>query len=375
VQNARRTLTLIVTILAVLLAGIAYLVRLYGIGATRPGQAGFQSVLSQLTAAVAGRGPFYFVTIGSILAVLCLSANTSFADFPRLCRAAAVDGYLPRSFANRGRRLIYSEGVWILSVLAAGLLILFGGVTNRLIPLFAIGAFLAFTLSQAGMVAHWRRSGGPRAKTSMAINLTGAIATGATVVVVLAAKFVEGAWVVAFLVLGLILLMTSVRRHYDRVEKETAPARHFLSAKLKPPLVVVPMENWDSVAQKALRFALTISDEVQVIHVECESTEELRREWQPEVEQPARMHGTTAPELVILKSPYRYVIQPILDYVLMLEEERKDRIIAVVIPGLVERRWYHYFLHNQRGEVLSALLLVKGDRRITIVNVPWYLEA
>src|SRR5262249_13777768 len=195
VPNARKTLTAIISILIVLLAGIAHLARSYQIGATPPGQAGYQSVLSQLTAAVAGRNVFYSLTIGSILIVLSLAANTSFADFPRLCRAVAVDGYLPRMFATRGRRLVYSAGIWVLAILAMGLLVLFGGVTDRLIPLFAVGAFLAFTMSQAGMVAHWKRVGGRGARTSMLINGLGACATAATVVVVLAAKFVEGAWV------------------------------------------------------------------------------------------------------------------------------------------------------------------------------------
>jgi amino acid transporter len=148
-------LTVILAILIVLLAGIAYLVKKYAIGATTPGEAGYQSVLSMLTAAVAARGWAYQGTMASILAVLCLSANTSFADIPRLCRSVASHDYLPRSFANCGRRLVFSQGIWMLAVLAAGTLILFGGVTDRLIPLFAVGAFLAFTLSQAGMLTHW----------------------------------------------------------------------------------------------------------------------------------------------------------------------------------------------------------------------------
>jgi amino acid transporter len=374
VANARKTLTIIIAILIVLLAGIAYLCKSYQIGATPPGQAGYESVLSQLTAAVAGKSFFYSITIGSILMVLCLSANTSFADFPRLCRAAAVDGYLPRSFANRGRRLVYSEGIWVLAVLAAGLLTLFGGVTDRLIPLFAIGAFLAFTMSQAGMVAHWKKAGGRGAKSSMLINGLGALATGATTLVVLTAKFAEGAWVVALLVPSLMAVMRSVRRHYDMVARETAPMPGALAGPLRSPLVVVPVETWSSVSQKALRFALTLSHEVQVVHVESEEDDALIRDWAKEVEQPVKAAGLRVPALVLLQSPYRYVIQPILEHVLAVELEHKDRMVAVVIPELVQRRWYHYILHNQRGKLLAALLLVKGDRRIVIVNVPWYLN-
>src|ERR1700694_5013138 len=167
VPAARATLTAIIAILIVLLGGIAVLVRYYGIMATDPGQPGYQSVLSMLTAAVAGKGIFYDVTMFSVLLVLCLSANTSFADFPRLCRMVARDNYLPHSLTTRGRRLVFSQGIWALAILAALLLILFRGVTDRLIPLFAVGAFLAFTLSQAGMVAHWERTGGPGSRIAM----------------------------------------------------------------------------------------------------------------------------------------------------------------------------------------------------------------
>src|SRR5579863_7310452 len=157
VKNAQRTLTVIIFVLAVLLGGISFLVKVYGIAATDPGRPGYQSLLSMLTAAVFGRGIFYYLTMGSILFVLSLSANTAFADFPRLCRSIAQNDYLPQAFGYRGRRLVYTYGIVVLAVLSGSLLILFGGVTDRLIPLYAVGAFLAFTLSQAGMVMHWRK--------------------------------------------------------------------------------------------------------------------------------------------------------------------------------------------------------------------------
>jgi amino acid transporter len=375
VGNSRRTLGVIIAILIALLSGIAYLSRSYRIAATPPGQAGYQSVLSQLTAAVAGKGAFYSVAIGSILVILCLSANTSFADFPRLCRAVAIDGYLPHSFANRGRRLVYSQGIWVLAVLAAGLLILFGGVTDRLIPLFAVGAFLAFTLSQAGMVMHWKRERGRGAGSSMLVNGLGALATGITVVVVLVAKYVEGAWVVVLLVPALLFLMRGVHAHYEWVARQTAPKPEFLSGRLQAPLVVVPVETWNSVSQKALEFALTLSQEVQVVHVAHEGDDgSFVRNWAEEVEQPARAAGLHVPELVLVRSPYRFVIHPILEYTLVVERKYKDRMIAVVIPELVEPHWYHNFLHNQRGKMLAALLMIKGDRRVVIVNIPWCLH-
>src|SRR3954470_19839542 len=178
IRLARRTLTFIVGILAILLLGVGFLCRAYHIGATPPGQPGFQSVLSQIVGAVWGRGPVYTMTMASILMVLCLSANTSFADFPRVCRALALDEYLPAEFAHRGSRLVYTAGIITLAFAAALLLLVFKGITDRLIPLFAIGAFGAFTLSQAGMVMHWRRRGGRHAKKSLLVNLAGALVTG-----------------------------------------------------------------------------------------------------------------------------------------------------------------------------------------------------
>lgn len=374
VKTAQRTLTTIIAILALMLAGIAYLVRAYHIGATTPGQAGYDSVLSQLVAAIAGRNAFYYITMGSILLVLALSANTAFADFPRLCRAVAQDSYLPHLFASRGRRLVYSSGIYVLAGLCAFLLVLFGGVTDRLIPLFAVGAFLAFTLSQAGMVMHWRRKGGRKSRPSMLVNGIGAVATAITVVVVALAKFAAGAWVTVLLIPAMILLMLSVRRHYERVAAETASSAPLDVGHLRPPLVVLPLRGWDKVAQKALRFAMKISPEVRVVHIDCgEDTEHLRRRWSALVTAPTRQAGLAAPDLVVLKSPYRYVITPILDYVLDLERRHPGRQVAVLIPEMVERHWYHYLLHNQRAQWLKALLLLKGNQRINVISVPWYL--
>ncbi len=376
VKSAQRTLTAVIVILIVLLAGIAFLVHAYHIGATNPGEAGYQSVLSQLTAAVAGKGVFYYITIGSILLVLALSANTAFADFPRLCRAVAEDGYLPNGFVTRGRRLVYSQGIYVLAVLCALLLILFGGITDRLIPLFAVGAFLAFTLSQAGMVAHWRRAGGKGSRGSMFVNGLGAVATATTVAVMTIAKFAAGAWVTTLLIPAMVILMISVRRHYDHVEAETANPKPLDLTDLRAPLVVVPILYWNKIAQKALRFALKLSAEVQALHIKCEKDAgDFYRTWKRFVEEPAKQAGLVAPHLVVLKSPYRFVLSPIVDYVLELERNNPDRQIEVLIPELVEWHWFHYFLHNQRAEWLKALLLLKGNQRIIVIIVPWYLSA
>jgi len=373
VPAARRTLTVIIAMLMVLLLGIAYLAHAYGIGATQPGTAQYQSVLSQLTGAVAGRGVFYWITMVSILLVLCLSANTSFADFPRLCRAVAEDGYLPHSFTNRGRRLVYTEGICVLAMLAGILLIAFKGVTDRLIPLFAVGAFLAFTLSQSGMVMHWWRSKKHWAPASMAVNGLGATATAATVVVVTLVKFIAGAWIVVLLVPSLIVLMLAVYRHYQKIIRQISAPESLSQDKLKEPIVIVPVDGWNRIAIYALRFALTMSHDIEALHIESEDdTESLKRIWRSHVEEPARRANRTVPRLTVLHSPYRFVIQPIIDHVLEVERQNPDRTVAVLVPELVEPRWYNYFLHNQRGMLLSARLLAQGALRIVIVTVPWY---
>jgi amino acid transporter len=376
VRNAQRTLTVIIGLLIVLLAGIAYLVRAYGIAATDPGKSGYQSVLSMLVAAVAGRGWFYYVTIGSILVILSLSANTAFADFPRLCRAVAQNNFLPHSFGFRGRRLVYAEGIVVLAILSGVLLIVFGGVTDRLIPLFAIGAFLAFTLSQAGMVAHWKRVKGRGAIHSMLVNGLGALATGITLLIVLVAKFTSGAWVSVLLIVGLISLMLCVRHHYDEVSQEVAISSPLTITSLGSPLVIVPINQWGKVAQRALQFALTLSPDVRVVHVAAEDeTSALQDEWHSMIEVPVERAGGKPPKLITLASPYRLVLRPILDYVQQVERENPDSQIAIIVPELVEKHWYHYPLHNQRAELLKALILLNGCTRIVLINVPWYIEA
>lgn len=375
VPTARRTLTTIIAILIVLLLGIAYLSRAYHIGATEPGTPQYQSVLSQLIGAVAGRGVVYWISIASILMVLCLSANTSFADFPRLCRAVAADGYLPYAFTDRGRRLVYSEGIWLLAIVSGVLLTAFGGVTDRLIPLFAIGAFLAFTLSQSGMVAHWLKKRQERgALASLAVNALGASATGFTVMVVAVVKFTAGAWIVVLLVPSLVALMLAVKRHYRRIEVETAP-RGLKLDDLQEPLVIVPILEWNSIAENGLQVAFTLSCEIEVLHIESENTpNSLKELWPSHVEQLARKAKLPIPRLTLLKSPFRFVVQPILDHILEVERKNPGRTIAVLLPELVERRWYQYILHNQRARVLAARLLLQGERRIVIVDVPWYLR-
>jgi hypothetical protein len=328
-----------------------------------------------LLLAVFGRGGFYYLTIVSILLVLSLSANTAFADFPRLCRAIAQNNYLPHVFGYRGRRLVYTYGIVILALATGFLLVLFGGVTDRLIPLYAVGAFLAFTLSQFGMVTHWIKRRGPNWLRSALVNGLGGFVTGITVVVVLVAKFREGAWITAIFIPLLILLFRRVRRHYHAVALATTccegvePAVHH-----KPPIAIVPMDRWSRVSKQALEFASRISSEIVAIHVEPENHSELLRDdWERYVEKPFKEAGTDPPVLTILPSPYRMVIVPIVQYVLELSRKNPHRRIVVVIPQLVEDHWYEYFLHNQRGRLLEWALLAQGNKFIFTLSSPCYL--
>ena len=375
VKNAQKTLTIIIALLIIMLAGIAFLCRAYGIGATDPGSSSYQSVLSQLITAVMGRGIFYYVSIGSILVVLALSANTAFADFPRLTRAIALKDYLPHVFLLRGRRLLYSHGIYALVGLTASLLILFGGVTDRLIPLYAIGAFLAFTLSQAGMVVHWRKNKSARSTARMIVNGIGAFATGVTLLVVLVAKFVDGAWVTALLIPILIVIMLSVRRHYNGVDAETKTNRPIDVTDIGAPIVIVPVDRWSRMTEKGLRFALMLSREIHAVHVDCgDDAESVCNMWEENVAAPLRAAGMAVPELVLLHSPYRYVVLPVVEYTLEVERNNPGRHIAVLVPELVVRHWYQNLLHNQRANVLKLLLLVRGNERIVVINIPWYME-
>ena len=372
-RNAKITLTIIIVLLAILLAGIALLCRAYGIGATNPSGPGYESVLSLLTRAVMGRGAFYYVTIGSVLLVLALSANTAFADFPRLTRAIALDNYMPHIFLLRGRRLLYSWGIYVLVALTALLLIVFGGVTDRLIPLFAIGAFMAFTFSQAGMVMHWKRQG--NAPVRMFVNGLGAVATGITTVVVLVAKFVDGAWITALLIAAMVILMRMVRRHYVDMSRETALSRPISPAEVTEPIVVIPIDRWSRITEKALSFALSISNDIRCLHVQTgEEPDQLGRDWEGKVARPLRDAGKCVPRLEILQSPFRYVLAPVVDYILTVERESSFHKVCVLVPELVVCHWWENMLHNRRADMLKIILLMRGNRRIVVINIPWYLE-
>lgn len=374
IREAQRTLTLIIAILICLLAGVAVLCHAYGIGATEPGRDGYQSVLSILVAAVLGRGPLYYLAMAAIVMVLTLSANTSFADFPRLCRVLAADRYLPGMFVLRGRRLVYAHGIVLLAVLSGVLLVVFGGITDKLIPLFAIGALLAFTMSQAGMVMHWLRAGkrGP----GLWMNALGAVATGFTVVIVAVTKFVDGAWLIVIVVPLLVFFFGRVNRHYRSIAQQIATIDPLDPPARREPIVVLAANSWNKMMRAGLRFALRLSPDVYVVQVktDTDTIEDLADNWDLLIGSRARAAGIPQPQLVVLTSSYRQFLVPFVDFVQKLEVENPERDIAVVIPDLVMSRWYEGLLHNNRGALLRTLIRKRCSARVVVVHTAYRLQ-
>jgi amino acid transporter len=392
VPNAHRTLTTIVIVLAILLGGVAYLSHSYQIGAMDQSKGGYQSIFSQLTSAIMGRGAVYYITIGSVLASLCLSANTSFVDFPRLCRLVAQDDFLPRGFAVMGRRLVYSIGILFLAVCAASLLIAFRGITDRLIPLFAVGAFLAFTLSQMGMVVHWHKqiaNQGDGAATNkrglrvrLWINGIGGVATGFALAIILLAKFAEGAWITVLAIPSLVLLFTAVNRHYARIRQQVQTSAALDLDHNQPPVVLVMTKGWNRITKKALRFAMWLSGDVIAVHLSNLSGDEIkdqedqiRRDWKKDVEEPARRHNIPVPKLVLIACPYREFVGPMVKQINKAKSEFPGRLIAVVIPKMVEKHWWNLILHQRLAAQMRAALLDQSDHEVVLVEIPWYVDA
>lgn len=376
VRNARWTLTIIVGVLGLFLVLLGYLCPAYHIVAMDENLPGYQTILSQLVAAVSGRGVFYYVSLISIFIVLTYSAQTSFADFPRVCRFLAEDHFLPHFFAEQGRRLVFSLGIIILAILSTILLIAFKGITANLIPLFAIGAFSAFIFSQVGMVLHWLRKKGPRWQVKLILNALGAFVTSIALVIIIATKFMEGAWIIILIAPALVFLFKRIKYHYKEIRKEIEKPLELQCKEFRPPFVIIPIQGWNRVAERALRFGLIISDEVLALHITSKKDNlHLKKRWQEKVEKPiTALRYKKVPQLEIIYSPYRQIYKSIIDYVKKIKEERPDQLIAVVIPELIEAHWYEHLLHNVRAAGLRTLLFLERDQRVVVVTVPWYLK-
>jgi hypothetical protein len=331
-----------------------------------------ETILSALARRLLGTGPAYFaIQLGTML-ILAVAANTSFAGFPRLVAILANDGFLPRQFKNLGDRLVFANGISFLAVGTAILIILFGGDSHSLIPLFAVGVFLAFTLSQAGMVIHWRKEHGRGWLLKAVINGLGAITTFITLFVVGITKFLEGAWVTVLLIPLLMFMFLRIRSHYREVKHELS--MHGLPPTLRPLAqlrVVIPISGVHRGIVDAMRYALTISNNVTGVFVELEpgDGEEIREKWErlwPDI------------PLVVIPSPFRSVIGPLLNFLDKTDQDHNDgQQATVVLPEFIPAHWWEAILHNQTAWLLKAALLYHrrnmGFQRV-IIDVPYYLQ-
>ncbi|HEX5396897.1 MAG TPA: APC family permease [Candidatus Limnocylindria bacterium] len=361
-RNARTTLTAAAAIFAVLFVGIAFLVTAIGI-VPDPDQQ--KTVLSELVRTLVGNSPLLVIAQLATALILALAANTSFADFPRLSYFLARDGFMPRQFAFRGERLAFTTGIVALSGMAIFLLLLFRASVSALIPLYTLGVFVAFTLSQAGMFVRWMRRHEPGWQRGMAINGLGAATTAVVAVVVGGSNFTSGAWVVIVLVPLLMFLLSSIRRHYRGVELATTVDRIEPEAEVAvTPTVIVPLARLDAPSRQAIAFANSISTDAVAVHVtnDAEEIAELRRRW-PE------WAGST--RLVILESPFRALIGPLLAYMDALQRQDPNRPILVVLSEVVPRHWWENLLHNQTALRLKLRLFLR--KNTIVADVPYHL--
>ncbi|MGZ8562184.1 MAG: APC family permease [Candidatus Limnocylindria bacterium] len=361
-RNARITLAFQVTIFGALFLGISFLA---GAIHVIPDPKEGQTVLSLLTRQVMGDGWFLVLIQIATALVLALAANTSFADFPRLSSFLARDGFMPRSFGFRGERLAFTTGIVALSGLAALLLVVFKASVTALIPLYTLGVFVAFTLSQSGMVVRWwkRRESGWRA--GLLINGLGAATTAVIVVIVASTKFLSGAWIVMVLAPILILLMLAIRAHYRTMSRQLQAIPGGVDDVVPDPIVIVPLARLDRPARRALAFARTISPHATAVHItnDPHTADQLRETWET-------LGGPM--ELVVVESPYRALVGPLLRYMDALQSLHPTRPIVVVLADVVPRHWWENLLHNQTS--LRLKLRLFGRKNTIVVDVPFHLE-
>ena len=320
-------------------------------------------MVSQLARAVfGGRGlPYYGVQVATML-ILVLAANTAYADFPRLASIMARDRFLPRQFRNQGDRLAFSNGIVVLSLLAGTLVAVFRGDTHALIPLYMIGVFVSFSLSQGGMYLKWLREG-EGFRPHALLNGVGAVLTTVVLAIVAVTKFAEGAWLVVAVTPVLVLHFYAVRRHYDKVAAQLS-LRDWEPGRESSNTVILPISGVHKAVLKALQYARSLSPDVRAVYVETDpaSTAAIRSEW--------RKWGQGIP-LVVLPSPYRSVLRPLLEYVAEVDDARPDNFVTVVLPEFVPARWWHHLMHNQRALLIKGALLFKPNTIVT--SVPFHL--
>lgn len=362
VKVANRTMTLMGALLAVILLGLTYLAVVHQVVPTEG-----DTVVSQIARSVLHRQDlFYYAIQISTTSILLLAANTSFAGFPRLTMILARDGYLPRQLINIGDRLVYSNGIILLAFMAAILVVTFHANVHNLMPMYAIGVFLSFTLAQSGMVIHHLRQ--PRKERSLAalaINLAGAAITLLVCILLCIEKFAAGAWIILLLLPLMMLLFKKINQHYETMQRQLiAPKTHYHPVAVKH-TVLIPVSSFSKGILPAVEYANSISSRIEAIHVDLnpEATEQLRKEWEE--------WGTGIP-LVVLKSPFRLLTSPLMDYIDEVEKRCIDDIVTIVIPECIPKKWWHNLLHNQKGFAIKARLAFMPGKVVTTIRYHLY---
>ena len=362
-RNAQRTMAIMATLLAVMFLGISYLALASG---AVPGANGGESVLSQVTRAVFGQGPFYYAFQLATMGILVLAANTSFADFPRLASILARDGFMPRQFAFRGERLAFNVGIVALSLVSIALVIAFGGRVESLIPLYAIGVFTAFTLSQSGMVKHWFTERGPGWRRSALINGFGATATAIVTVIFAIAKFALGAWIVLIIVPVLVVVMLAINRAYRDEARETGVREEAVIRRPhRAQRVIVAAPSLSRAVVQAVRVGQTMAPEVSVVHITGNADEGER------VREQFERHLPGVP-VTIVELPYRTLVRPFVRYLEVLQEEHPGEVLLVLIPEHVPRHWWERVLYNQNAHRIRQALV--GRKDVVVLSVPYRRE-
>jgi amino acid transporter len=357
---AKRTLALMAVIATSMFLGISVLAHAYQVVPSET-----ETVVSQLARGVfGGRNVFYYTVQAATMLILVLAANTAFADFPRLASIVARDRFMPRQFMNMGDKLAFSNGIVALSVAAGGLCVIFGGDPHQLIPLYMIGVFLSFTLSQTGMFLRTRRLKEPGWRTGAAISGVGAIVTCIVLIVVAITKGRDGAWIVLVLIPVLTTVFRATRRHYDNVAAQLSLSRIAVDTTPHGHIVIVPIGGVHRAVIEALRYASALAKDVRAVYVNVnpESLVQLKKDWP--------VWGSHV-KLVVLQSPYRSMTEPLLDYIDRMEKEHPDDYITVVLPEFVVKHWWHHLLHNQSALTLKAALLFRP--RVVTTSVPFHL--
>ena len=360
-RNAATTLLWMAAICIVLFVGVTALAQAVPVV---PDVAGGETVLSKLGRHVLGQGVLYYLLQAATALILVLAANTSFADFPRLASILARDGVVPRQLANLGDRLVFANGIILLGLFSAALVVVFGGLAHSLIPLYAVGVFVSFTLSQAGMVVHWHRLKSGRWQYAAGLNTLGALTTGVVLVVVAVAKFRHGAWIVLLIIPLVIMGFRKIAQHYEKLKAALSLEGYRPPRTLRHAVLVLVPGLHRGVLQ-AIQYAKTIAPEVEAIYVEIDPAEtaKLQQKW-----------ADCKPEapLTVLKSPWRSLVGPIVDYVKTVRAERNLQLVTVILPEFATRRWWHVLLHNQAGLLLKlALMLIPS---VVVTNVRYQVE-